>query len=70
MAARLGRDEKAAEDLLEGLVDAGLLTSTGPGCYQMHHLARLYAQSRTGSMGPAEPVERTDGGEPPTWGLA
>ncbi|GAA2251551.1 hypothetical protein GCM10010232_44520 [Streptomyces amakusaensis] len=46
MAARLGRGAEATEELLESLVDTGLLMSMGPGCYQMHNLARLFAQSR------------------------
>ncbi len=44
-----GADE--AEDLLEDLTDAGLITPREPGRYQLHDLAWLYARTVNGSHG-------------------
>ncbi|MEV4505065.1 AfsR/SARP family transcriptional regulator [Streptomyces klenkii] len=45
-AVLLDRDEFTAEDLAEGLADAGLLESYAPGRYRFHDLLRLYARRR------------------------
>ncbi|MEU8351790.1 hypothetical protein [Streptomyces sp. NPDC048845] len=42
-AGLLHREPAAAENLLESLVDAGLLTPTGLAHYQVPVLAQLYA---------------------------
>lgn len=39
-----------SEELLEDLVDAGLLAALDPGCHRLHDLAWLYAETA-----PAEP---------------
>ncbi|MEV6672339.1 BTAD domain-containing putative transcriptional regulator [Streptomyces sp. NPDC051162] len=44
VAALLGRDEFTAEDLAEGLADAGMLESYATGRYRFHDLLRLYAR--------------------------
>jgi tetratricopeptide (TPR) repeat protein len=43
-AALLDRDEMAAEELCESLVDACLLESPAPGRYRFHDLVKLYAR--------------------------
>ena len=45
-AALLGEDEAKVADALEFLVDAHLLESTAPDCYQFHDLLRVYAAER------------------------
>ncbi|MFH8788504.1 AfsR/SARP family transcriptional regulator [Streptomyces roseoverticillatus] len=45
-AALLGCDDFTAEDLAEGLADAGMLESYAPGRYRFHDLLRLYARRR------------------------
>ncbi|MGP0028748.1 MAG: AfsR/SARP family transcriptional regulator [Streptosporangiaceae bacterium] len=45
-AALLGEDEAEVADALEFLVDAHLLESTAPDCYQFHDLLRVYAAER------------------------
>jgi DNA-binding SARP family transcriptional activator len=50
VAARLlDRDEAAAEELLELLVDAQLLETPAPGRYRLHDLLRLYARELAGA---------------------
>ncbi|MGV9393338.1 BTAD domain-containing putative transcriptional regulator [Streptomyces olivaceus] len=44
-AALLDHDPDTTEDLLEELVDAGLLTALGPGQYRLHSLVRLFART-------------------------
>lgn len=44
-AALLGLEFHLAEDLLESLVDVGLLETHAPGRYRYHDLVRLYARS-------------------------
>ncbi|RLU83046.1 AfsR family transcriptional regulator [Streptomyces griseocarneus] len=44
VAALLGCDEFTAEDLAEGLADAGMLESYATGRYRYHDLLRLYAR--------------------------
>ncbi|MFI6449391.1 AfsR/SARP family transcriptional regulator [Kitasatospora sp. NPDC050543] len=46
-AAVLDTTERAAEVLLEALVDVGLLESREPGRYRYHDLVRLFARHRT-----------------------
>ncbi|MFF8381586.1 BTAD domain-containing putative transcriptional regulator [Streptomyces sp. NPDC015661] len=53
-AALLGTEENAAEELVEGLVDAGMLESPAPGRYRLHDLLRLYGRRR------AESTERSE----------
>ncbi|MFC5147819.1 AfsR/SARP family transcriptional regulator [Streptomyces aureoversilis] len=45
-AVLLDRDDFTAEDLAEGLADAGMLESYAPGRYRFHDLLRLYARRR------------------------
>ncbi|MFD8014629.1 hypothetical protein [Streptomyces sp. NPDC058955] len=44
-AALLGRPLPRAEDLLEGLIDAGLLMTAGPAHYHVPVLSRLFART-------------------------
>ncbi|MFB7447508.1 BTAD domain-containing putative transcriptional regulator [Streptomyces sp. NPDC056194] len=53
-AALLGSEENAAEDLAEGLVDAGMLESPAPGRYRLHDLLRLYGRRLSDSTERAE----------------
>ncbi len=53
-AALLGCDEFTAEDLAEGLADAGMLESYATGRYRYHDLLRLYARRQ---------AEQTDSGQ-------
>ncbi|WP_426361820.1 AfsR/SARP family transcriptional regulator [Streptomyces sp. E-08] len=56
-AALLGIEESAAEDVAEGLVDAGMLESPAPGRYRLHDLLRLYGRRRAESTERAEDRE-------------
>ena len=52
-AALLGEDEAKVADALEFLVDAHLLESTAPDCYQFHDLLRVYAAETSLGRGTA-----------------
>ncbi|MFF7725169.1 BTAD domain-containing putative transcriptional regulator [Streptomyces sp. NPDC008001] len=60
-AVLLGCDDFTAEDLAEGLADAGMLESYAPGRYRFHDLLRLYARRR---------AERTESPEERSGALA
>ncbi|WP_323139480.1 MULTISPECIES: hypothetical protein [unclassified Streptomyces] len=47
-ASLLSRGIPEAGDLLESLVDVGLLIPMGPEHYQVHSLARLFGEARSG----------------------
>ncbi|MFB7864347.1 NB-ARC domain-containing protein [Streptomyces sp. NPDC056069] len=55
-AALTGTGVPQAEDVMEELVEAGLLQATFPGRYQLHDLLRLFARTRL--SGEEEPGER------------
>ncbi|MEE1782619.1 BTAD domain-containing putative transcriptional regulator [Streptomyces sp. SP17BM10] len=50
-AAVLGTGPRHAEDLLESLVDAGMLTAPRPGRYRYHDLLRVFALQLAGPDG-------------------
>ncbi|MFD9960249.1 BTAD domain-containing putative transcriptional regulator [Amycolatopsis sp. NPDC058986] len=52
-AAALDLAEQRAEDILESLVDTGLLDSPRPGQYHYHDLLRLYARRKAEDVDPA-----------------
>lgn len=51
VAGRLGVAEHEAEELLDQLLDAGLVSGTAPGRYGMSGLLRRYAADRSGAAG-------------------
>ncbi|GAA4862784.1 AfsR/SARP family transcriptional regulator [Kitasatospora terrestris] len=51
VAALLGTEERAAEDLAEALVEANMLECFTPGRYRYHDLLRLYAQRQNERLG-------------------
>ncbi|MGW2248735.1 BTAD domain-containing putative transcriptional regulator [Kitasatospora sp. NPDC001660] len=53
-AAVLGVAQRRAEDLLESLVDAGMLTAPRPGRYRYHELLRVFALQIGGPDGAEE----------------
>ncbi|MFE6051431.1 BTAD domain-containing putative transcriptional regulator [Kitasatospora sp. NPDC056446] len=53
-AAVLGVDQRTAEDLLESLVDAGMVAETHAGRYRYHELLRVFASHLAG---PGDAVE-------------
>ncbi|MFD8085045.1 BTAD domain-containing putative transcriptional regulator [Kitasatospora sp. NPDC059722] len=59
-AAVLGTGPRRAEDLLESLVDAGMLTAPRPGRYRYHDLLRVFALQITGPDGPDGAEEQAE----------
>ncbi|WP_326700472.1 AfsR/SARP family transcriptional regulator [Streptomyces sp. NBC_01754] len=55
-AAVLGVDEQTAEDVLERLLDAGLLEEGRPGTFWMHELLRAHARRATAPSADRVPV--------------
>ncbi|WP_424712200.1 BTAD domain-containing putative transcriptional regulator [Kitasatospora acidiphila] len=53
-AAVLGVDRRRAEDLLESLVDAGMVTQTHAGRYRYHELLRVFASQLPAPGGAVE----------------
>lgn len=53
-AAALDLTEQRTEDVLESLVDTGLLDSPRPGRYRYHDLLKLYAHRKAEDIDPAE----------------
>jgi len=54
LAAAVLDDEEHAQELLDVLADASLLTEGQDGRYHLHDLARLHAQEQAGSGSPTE----------------
>ncbi|WP_369148432.1 helix-turn-helix domain-containing protein [Streptomyces sp. R44] len=59
-AALTATDVFEAEDVMEELVEAGLLRTTFTGRYQLHDLLRLFARARLSSEGEAGEREAAD----------
>ncbi|MGF1432459.1 BTAD domain-containing putative transcriptional regulator, partial [Kitasatospora sp. LaBMicrA B282] len=62
-AAVLGLDERAAEDLLESLVDVAMLDSPAPGRYRYHDLLRAFARRCSAEAATEAAAGEADAGE-------
>jgi DNA-binding SARP family transcriptional activator len=62
-ASLIDTDLRAAERLLESLLDHNMLTQLTPGRYRFHDLVRLYARNLRDTAGGADPAGREAGRE-------